>query len=66
MQFTGTVKSFDEDEGKGVIVRDRDKHEIVVTPRGFALGLTTLFEDDRVEFDVDLSVVPQARNVIRI
>lgn len=41
MQFTGTLKSFDE---------DRDKHEIVVT---------TLFEDDR-------SVMPQARNVVRI
>lgn len=66
MQFTGTVKWFDEDEGKGVIVRDRDKHEIVVTTRGFAFGISTLYEDDRVEFDVDFSVMPQARNVVRI
>ena len=66
MEFTGTVKWFDEDEGKGVIVRDRDKHEIVVTTRGFAFGVTTLFEEDRVEFDVDLGVMPQARNVVRI
>jgi CspA family cold shock protein len=65
MQFTGSVKWFNEDEGKGVIIRDRDKHEIVVTARGLGIGVTTLFEDDRVEFDVDLSVMPQARNVIR-
>jgi cold shock CspA family protein len=66
MQFTGSVKWFDEDEGKGVIIRDRDKHEIVVTARGLAFGVTTLFEDDRVEFDVDLGVMPQARNVMRV
>lgn len=66
MEFTGTVKWFDEEDGEGVIVRDRDKHEIKVTTRGFAFGITTLFEDDRVEFDVDLSVMPQARNVVRI
>jgi cold shock CspA family protein len=66
MEFTGTVKWFDEDEGKGVIVRDRDKHEIVVTSRGLSLGVTTLFEEDRVAFDVDLSVMPQARNVMRV
>lgn len=66
MEFTGIVKSYDEDESKGVIVRDRDKHEIVVTARGFGPGVTSLYEDDRVEFDVDLGVMPQARNVIRI
>jgi cold shock CspA family protein len=66
MEFTGTVKRYDEDEGKGVIVRDRDQHEIVVTSRGLGIGVTALFEDDRVEFDVDLSVMPQARNVCRI
>jgi cold shock CspA family protein len=66
MQFTGVVKSFDEDEGRGTIIRDRDKHEIVVTSRGLGVGVTTLFEDDRVEFDVDLGVAPQARNVIRV
>jgi cold shock CspA family protein len=66
MQFTGVVKSFDEDEGRGTIVRDRDKHEIVVTSRGLGVGVATLFADDRVEFDVDLGVAPQARNVIRV
>jgi cold shock CspA family protein len=66
MQFTGTVKTYDEDEGKGVIIRDRDKHEIVVTRRGLGPGVINLYEDDRVEFDVDLSVMPQARNVIHL
>jgi cold shock CspA family protein len=66
MQFTGTVKRFDEDEGKGVIIRDRDKHEIAVTTRGLAPGITALYEDERVTFDVDLGVAPQARNVMRI
>ena len=64
-QFTGTVKSFDEDEDKGTIIRDRDKHEVVVTSRGLAPGVTALEEGDRVRFDVDLSVMPQARNVMR-
>lgn len=66
MEFTGEVKSFDEDEDRGVIVRDRDKHEIAVSGRGLAPGTTALEEGDRVQFDVDLSVVPQARNVVRI
>jgi cold shock CspA family protein len=66
MEFTGIVKTYDEDEGKGIIVRDRDKHEIVVTSRGFGPGITALFEDDRVEFDVDFTVMPEAHNVIRI
>ena len=66
MPFTGTVKSIDEDEGKGVIVRDRDKHEIAVSTRGFAFGATMLFEGHRVECDVDHRVMPRARNVVRI
>ncbi len=66
MQFTGIVKSFDEDEGAGTIVRDRDQHEIVVRTIGLALGVNALTEGDRVEFDVDMSVNPQARNVMRI
>jgi cold shock CspA family protein len=66
MQFTGVVKSFDEEEGAGTIVRDRDGHEIVVRAAGLAVGVGALSEGDRVEFDVDLSVMPQARNVIRL
>jgi cold shock CspA family protein len=64
VQFTGIVKSFDEDEGVGTIVRDRDQHEIVVSTVGLALGVGSLSEGDRVEFDVDLGVNPQARNVM--
>lgn len=64
MQFTGIVKSFDEDEGLGTIVRDRDQHEIVVRTTGLALGVGALNAGDRVAFDVDLSVTPQARNVM--
>jgi cold shock CspA family protein len=66
VQFTGIVKSFDEDEGVGTIVRDRDQHEIVVRTGGLALGVSSLSAGDRVAFDVDLSVAPQARNVIRV
>jgi cold shock CspA family protein len=65
VQFTGVVKSFDEDEGVGTIVRDRDKLEIVVRTVGLALGVTALDEGDRVQFDIDMGVDPQARNVIR-
>jgi len=64
VQFTGIVKSFDEDEGVGTIVRDRDKHEIVVRTVGLALGVSGLTEGDRVQFDVDMGVNPQARNVM--
>jgi cold shock CspA family protein len=64
VQFTGIVKSFDEDEGVGTIVRDRDHHEIVVRTVGLALGVTALSEGDRVHFDVDMGVNPQARNVM--
>lgn len=64
MQFTGIVKSFDEDEGVGTIVRDRDHHEIVVRTIGLALGVSGLCAGDRVQFDVDFSVDPQARNVM--
>jgi cold shock CspA family protein len=65
VEFTGIVKSFDPDEGVGTIVRDRDKQEIVVRTAGLALGVGVLSEGDRVQFDVDLGVNPQARNVIR-
>ena len=64
MQFTGIVKSFDEDDGGGTIVRDRDHHEIVVRTAGLALGVSGLSEGDRVAFDVDMGVNPQARNVM--
>ncbi len=64
MQFTGIVKSFDEDEGVGTIVRDRDHHEIDVRTGGLALGVSGLSQGDRVAFDVDMGVNPQARNVM--
>jgi cold shock CspA family protein len=64
MQFIGIVKSFDEGEGAGTIVRDRDKLEIPVRTAGLALGVSALFEGDRVQFDVDLGINPQARNVM--
>ncbi len=66
MQFTGIVKSFDADEGVGTIVRDRDHHEIVVRTGGLALGVGSLSAGDHVAFDVDLSVAPQARNVMLV
>jgi len=53
VQFTGIVKSFDADEGAGTIVRDRDKVEIPVRAAGLALGVSALFDGDRVQFDVD-------------
>lgn len=65
MQFTGVVKSFDADEGVGYIVRDRDRHEILVRSGGLALGVDTLSEGDRVEFDIDMGTNAQARNVVR-
>jgi cold shock CspA family protein len=64
VQFTGTVKSFDEDEGAGTIVRDRDKLEIPVRTAGLAMGVSGLSEGDHVQFDVDMGVNPQARNVM--
>jgi cold shock CspA family protein len=64
VQFTGTVKSFDEDEGAGTIVRDRDKLEIPVRTAGLAMGVGALSEGDHVQFDVDTGVDPQARNVM--
>ncbi|MEA2370689.1 MAG: Cold-shock DNA-binding domain [Solirubrobacteraceae bacterium] len=64
MQFTGTVKSFDEDEGVGTIVRDRDKLEIPVSSAGLALGVSGLSEGDPVQFDVGLGLNPEARNVM--
>lgn len=66
MQFTGTVKSFDPDEGVGTIVRDPDRHEVVVRSVGLALGVDALYEGDRVAFDIDSGTNAQARNVMRI
>lgn len=65
MQFTGIVKSYDEEEGFGTIVRDPDRHEIPVRAVGLALGVTALFEGDRVAFDIDTGTNAQARNVMR-
>lgn len=65
MQFTGIVKSFDADEGVGYIVREPDRHEIVVRTAGLALGVDSLSAGDRVEFDVDTGTDWQARNVVR-
>jgi cold shock CspA family protein len=65
VQFTGIVKSFDEEEGVGYIVREPDRHEIVVRSAGLALGVGTLSAGDRVEFDIDTGTNAQARNVMR-
>jgi cold shock CspA family protein len=65
VQFTGIVKSFDEDTGVGYIVREPDRHQIVVRSAGLALGVETLYEGDRVAFDVDMGTNAQARNVMR-
>jgi cold shock CspA family protein len=65
VQFTGVVKSFDDEEGVGTIIRERDRHEIVVRSTGLALGVGSLSPGDRVEFDVDMGTNPQARNVMR-
>lgn len=65
MQFTGVVKSFDADEGVGIIVREPDRHEIVVRSAGLALGVDALCEGDRVAFDIDTGTNWQARNVMR-
>jgi cold shock CspA family protein len=64
VQFTGTVKSFDEDEGAGTIVRDRDKLEIPVRAAGLAMGVSALSAGDHVQFDVEIGVNPHARNVM--
>lgn len=65
MQFTGIVKSYDADEGVGYIVRDPDRHEILVRSGGLALGVGVLYEGDRVAFDIDTGTNAQARNVMR-
>jgi len=65
LQFTGTVKSFDPEEGVGTIVREPDRHEILVRSAGLALGVDTLSPGDRVEFDIDTGTSAQARNVMR-
>lgn len=65
MEFTGVVKSFDEDEGRGYIVRDRDGHVIPVRSSGLAIGVSALDAGDEVQFDVEMGVNPHARNVMR-
>jgi cold shock CspA family protein len=65
VQFTGTVKWYDADEGIGSIVREPDRHEVTVRSAGLALGVDALYEGDRVEFDVDMGTSAQARNVFR-
>jgi cold shock CspA family protein len=65
VQFTGIVKSYDADEGVGYIVREPDRHEIVVRSGGLALGVNALYEGDRVAFDIDMGTNAQARNVMR-
>lgn len=66
MQFQGTVKSFDEDEGIGYIVREPDRHLVTVRTAGLALGVSALYEGDRVAFDIDTGTNAQARNVMRV
>jgi len=65
VQFTGIVKSFDADEGFGYIIREPDRHQVAVRTAGLALGVDTLYEGDRVEFDIDMGTSAQARNVVR-
>jgi len=65
VQFKGTVKSYDPDEGVGTIVREPDRHELKVNATGLALGVDCLHEGDRVEFDVQAGTDWQARNVMR-
>jgi cold shock CspA family protein len=66
VQFTGVVKSFDVDEGIGYIVREPDRHQVIVRAAGLALGVDALYEGDRVEFDIDMGTNAQARNVVRV
>jgi cold shock CspA family protein len=61
VQFTGIVKSYDVDEGIGYIVREPDRHEIIVRSSGLALGVDTLYAGDRVAFDIDMG--PTRRRV---
>lgn len=65
MQFKGTVKSWDPDEGVGYIVREPDRHEVKVQSAGLALGVVALYEGDEVRFDVVSGTDWQARNVMR-
>jgi cold shock CspA family protein len=65
VQFTGIVKSYDADEGVGYIVREPDRHEVIVRSGGLALGVDALYEGDHVAFDIDMGTNAQARNVMR-
>lgn len=51
--------------GIGYIVREPDRHEILVRSSGLALGVDALYEGDRVAFDIDMGTNAQARNVMR-
>lgn len=66
MQFKGTVKSYDPDEGVGYIVREPDRHEVKVNAAGLALGVDSLYEGDEVQFDLASGTDWQARNVMRV
>jgi len=39
--------------GVGTVVREPDRHEVVVRSAGLALGVDSLNEGDRVSFDID-------------
>jgi cold shock CspA family protein len=49
------------DEGVGYIVREPDRHEILVRPGDLALGVDALYEGDRVALDVHMG--PTRRRV---
>ncbi len=65
MQCTGIVKRFDPEAGVGHIVRDPDRHEVLVRSEGLALGVEALYEGDEVAFDIDTGTNAQARDVMR-
>ncbi|MDQ3724233.1 MAG: cold shock domain-containing protein [Actinomycetota bacterium] len=65
MQFRGRVKRFDPDMGVGYIVREPDRHEVLVRSEGLALGVDALYEGDEVVFDIDMGTNAQARDVMR-
>jgi len=65
VQFKGTVKSYDPDEGVGCIVREPEGQEVRVSSTGLALGVDCLYEGDSVEFDVGTGTDWEARNVMR-
>jgi cold shock CspA family protein len=61
----GIARSYDADGGVGYIVREPDRHQILVRSSALALGVDALYEGDRVAFDIDMAANAQARNVMR-